>query len=419
MGDVVIDFNPAVPVCSGDAGFCPFFAPDTSGATPSDWKAVFDLGGKALNLKPGSSITVLPVGAGNNRETPGLVIKSTCNVDIESGSLVNVTSINRQAGNILIKFDGDINIDGEVRNEVKGSNGMPGMITVASVCGNLTESQGGLIQVLGVDPGGNDINLLSCSIGDIETNGLVLSRARAHGGGPRPDINVAAFDGSVTINGNTPEPFFDEYSISGGRYDLWGGLLSWVLSSDQPGKIQVQAAKDIAVNRHGNDPTSPVRKSFGAVAAVTRTSDPHGGIVDVRSIGGNISGDNRAFDVSGRNKVAPNIAQILLKAAQSIGLTRSGATADFNPVSDASAAGSQSKGGTNDFRAFTGGITVNANAAVSAAATGSGSTNGQNQFTACGPIVNNGAVTPASVDTADCSVAAPAPIFASCADFGI
>jgi len=237
----------------------------------------------------------------------------------------------------------------------------------------------------------------------------------------RPIIRVAAMQGAVTINANTTEPLLDEYN---GSFDLWGGLLSWVRDNANPGKVEVQALKDITVNGHGADPTAPVRDSFGAIAAIATASDAPGGLVDVRSIDGKIIGNDRAFDVSGRNRLATNFARIRLWANKDIVLSRPGASASFNPVVDASSPSVGDKGGTNEIRSFTGNITINTNALISAKVpAGSGTVQGINLLTSCGGVTNNGTVDPVDAvpgdDSGTCSPAAPEPIFSSCGDFGV
>ncbi|OHA03023.1 MAG: hypothetical protein A3B29_02930 [Candidatus Sungbacteria bacterium RIFCSPLOWO2_01_FULL_51_34] len=422
--NVIVNFNPVIPVCSGDADLCSLFTYSKTGATPDTWKAIFDLGGKALRVVSGNTITVKSVGIGNNQKTPGISIMSTCTVMVEYGANIFVTSLNQKAGDILIRANGAVGVNGIVRNQVAGTNGLPGKVTVASMCGNVTEGATGLIQVLGVDPGGNDINLLACGSGDVTTNGLVMSRAKAHGTGSRPNINVAAFDGAVTINANIAHPLFDEYNYGGARYDLWGGLLSWVTHNMNPGTVKVQAKKQITVNGHGTDPTAPARHSFGAIAAYAGTSGQRGGVVDIRSLDSTIMGSDRAFDVAGRYNGGANPAKIALRAAANIILQRLGANANFGPVVNASAGGGGSSGGVNEIRSYQGGITAGTNAVVSADATGTGSVDGQNILTSCAGLTLGGTVVPADGVSGDnsgtCGTLHPAPHFQSCAiDFGL
>jgi hypothetical protein len=353
-------------------------------------------------------------------------------LQVDSGAHIVVNSLNKNAGNILILINGNIVINGEVRNEVSGTNGLPGSITIISKCGNLTEGKTGLIQILGTDFGANTISLVTCgdnnSDGDITINGLVKSFAHAHGGNQnlnRPNIKVVSFNGKVTVNANTVEPLYDEFQVAGSKYDIWGGLLSWVRDNVQPGKVEVQAKKDITVNGHGIDPTGPVRTSFGAIAAIATASDAPGGLVDVRSLEGNIFGNDRAFDVSGRNRLATNFAHIRLWSKLNIVLNRPGANNNFNPVVDASSPSIGDKGGTNELRSYSGGIMVGANALVSAAVPlGNGSVQGANMLTSCLGVTGTGSITPADTNPADNSgicppgnPAAPVPLYTDCTQF--
>jgi hypothetical protein len=216
----------------------------------------------------------------------------------------------------------------------------------------------------------------------------------------------------VIVNANTLEPLYDEYLESGGRYDIYGGLLSWSRDNVAPGMVQVQAKDSVIVNGHGVDPTAPVRTSFGAIAAVSTMSEAPGGLVDVRSLNSSIAGNDRAFDVSGRNRLATNYAHINLEAKKDIKLNRLGANNNYNPVVDASSPSVGDKGGLNTLRAYTGEIVVGTNAWVLASVpAGLGSVQGTNDFTYCTTYTNNGTVTPAAVTHVLCSPVAPDPIF--------
>jgi hypothetical protein len=298
-----------------------------------------------------------------------------------------------------------------VSDTVSGTLGLPGDITIAACLGGISTGLGSLIQTQGVDPGGSDINLLACCGGDIVVNGLVLAQAKAHvTGGPKPDIRVAAFNGSVTINGNTSTPQMNDITINGGLFDLYPGLLSLVTASGDPGTVNVQASGDITVRGHGSTGTG-AHTSYAAVAAGSLTSNAQGGVVDVRSLSGKISGSDRAFQAFGRYNGS---ARIRLWSALDMSLNLLGSNATFNPVVDSSAAGSPSQGGTNELRSYSGHITIGAGALISA----TGATPGANLLTACTGVTNNGTVSPADANTADdsgtCAPAAPSAQFTSC-----
>lgn len=418
--NVTVNFNNTPPTYAGDADLLPYFSVDKSGGPTADkWKAVFNLGTKKLVLKSPATITVNQV----NGFAPGVVINSTCDVVTEKGSAINVVSSNRNAGDLSLTANGKITLEGQVTNQVIGTVGLPGAITVTSLCAGI--NVGGLVQILGTDGGGNTVTLATCApppdcvpapfSGDITINGLVKSFAPAHAGDltlNRPNIRVISMNGSVVINANTAEPLYDEFSLGGGLYDIYGGLLSWVSANVNPGTIKVQALNDVIVNGHGTDPTGSVRKTFGAIAAIATASSAPGGLLDIRSLAGKIIGNDRAFDVSGRNRLTTNFAHIMLNAKGNIELNRPGANNNFNPVVNASGLGSGDKGGINSLRSFAGSISVGNLALVTAAVTSG--TQGVNNFTSCLGINNSGNVTPAPVVSSDCGIPAPDALYTSC-----
>ena len=411
--NVTVDFNPATPTCTGDADLCAFFTYDKSGSTADSWKAIFDVGSRRIRIASGATVTTAQVGG----RATGIVMKSTCTLVIDLGGSIVVASQNQQAGDILLQFGCAVTNNGKISDSVSGTNGLPGKITVASCSGGITTGVGSLIETQGVDPGGSDINLLACcNPGNIVVNGLVLAQAHAHvTGGPRPNIKVVAFNGSVTINGNTSTPQLVGDSVFGGHYDIYPGLLSWVTSGPIPGKVEVQASGDITVRGHGSTATG-AHTSYAAVAAGTLTSNAQGGLVDVRSLSGGIIGTDRAFQSFGRFNSS---SRIRLWSALNMSLTRPGSNETFNPVVDSSATGSPSQGGTNELRSYCGSITIGVNALVTAA----GNTPGVNLLTASTGVFKNGTVDPADANTGDdtgpCSPG-PAALYSSCAaDFNV
>jgi hypothetical protein len=407
--DVTVNFNPPTPTCNdghavGDPNsLCFYFSPNKIGGSTADkWLAVFDLGLKQLLVKAPNTITTTTVGG----RAPGIEIKS-CTLNVELGAYILVTSVNQNAGPILIKVFRDITINGKVKDSVTGTNGLPGDIVISSCCGNVVTGPKSDIETEGVDPGGSDIDIATCCqnvVGDITINGLVFAHAHAHvPGTPRPDIHVASFNGSVTINSGTA-PVFDDFTIAGGRFDLFAGLLSLVESAPLPGKVTVQALKDVLVIGHGNDTTGTVNTSFAAVAAGTLTNSSIGGWVDVRSLTGMITGTDRAFQSFGRNHTTA-FSLIQLWAAGNIDLSRPGATSDFNPVVDSSG---NIKGGTNVIRSFAGTIWVHTGALVTALV------GGTNAETSCSGVTNDGTVTPAPAISTDCTPPAPEPLYLNC-----
>jgi hypothetical protein len=420
--NVTIDFNTNPPTYTGEPDLLPYYTFDKSGATPDTWKAIFTLGANKLLIKNGVTITTTKV----NGYAPGIEITGSCDMEIENNGHIIVSSTNKQAGDIDVEMNGHIIVNGEVRNEVTGTLGLPGHITMVSKTGNFTEGQTGLIQILGIDPGANVITLQTCGSecgnGDIVISGLVKDYAHAHAGDltlNRPVINVISLNGAVTVNANTTEPLYDEFSSAGGLYDIYGGLLSWVRDNVNPGSIKVQAKKDITINGHGTDPTGSVRTSFGALAAIATASSSPGGLIDVRSLEGKIIASNRSFDVGGKNLLATNFAYIRLHAKGNIELSRPGTSNNFNPVVNASSPNSGGKGGTNELRSFSGSIIIGANALVTASVpAGGGSVQGINLLTSCSGVTNSGSVTPADLVLADdintCNPVAPTALFVNC-----
>lgn len=411
------DFNTSPPSCSGDPDLCSRFTFDNSGPTPDTWFAIFDIGARPLTVASGATIATAPVGLGNNRYAPGLRILTTCSVTVEAGGAILIESVNRDAGDILIRSNGPIAIDGSVSNIVGGSNGLPGDVTIATCCGDITAGPGSLIQSIGTGGGGSHIALLACCAqGNIDLSGLVMARANGTGDGPRPAVQIAAFNGALTIHGDSVEPRLDEYSVAGANYDLFPGVLSWVTQNNSPGSVFLQAAGDIRVFGHGDDPTAPARQSFAAVAAGTSTADSIGGFVDVRAIHGAVSGTNRAFQSFGRYHPAAS-SRIRLHAGTNIELSRPGGSAAFNPVVDSAASPTAGGGGSNELRAFGGNVFVDANALVSAA----GATAGSNALTSCLGVNKLGTIDPPDADAADdsgvCAPAEPTPVFPDCSAF--
>ena len=410
---VTVNLAPATPTCTGDADLCAFFTYDKTASTADQWKAIFDVGSRRVHILSPAIVTTSQV----NGRAPGIVIKTSCTVVIDAGATVKVAATNQQAGDILIQTGCSQTINGKVSDEDSGTQGLPGKITIAACSGGITTGVGSLIQTLGVDPGGSDINILSCcSAGDIVLNGLVMGQAHAHvSGAPVPNIRVAAFNGSVTVNGNTSTPQMNDTTIAGAKYDIYPGLLSLVTSGQVPGKIEVQASGDVTVRGHGSTGTGAYT-SYAAIAAGTLTSDAVGGLVDVRSINGKINGSDRAFQSFGRYNAS---SRIRLWSRGDIALSLLGSNSTFNPVVDSSASGSPSSGGTNDIRSYSGSVTVGTGAVVSAAA----ATPGTNQLGACNGVTNNGTVTPADTNPGDenvCSPATPPALYTSCsANFNI
>jgi hypothetical protein len=411
--NVTVDLNPATPTCGGDPDLCAFFTFDKSGPSPSTWKAIFNVGTKKLLVTNGATITVVPgpPNGGNNKESPGIVIKSTCEVQIDQGASVVVQSINRQAGDIFIQADGNVTINGTVSNSVAGTNGRPGEITVASCCGNIVTGRQSLIQTSGVDHGGNDINLLACNPGNITITGLVDA---SYKGESAATINIAAFNGAVTIDGNNLQG-----TEAGTQRPITSGVT--VRSKRDPiaGKIFIQALNDVTVL--GNRILDKNHPNYGAVAVKpTSTNGSSGdGSILAESLNGKIVASDRAFDIANRFN---GLNDITLLASGNIELSvtlavDNGAVNNAKPVVN-SQGGSAGMGGNNGLRSFSGQIQIGTNAQVLANFTGTPGSNGTNTFTTCLGVVNNGTVLPAAPASAPmCAPPGPTPVFSGCEQF--
>jgi hypothetical protein len=392
---------------------------DRQGSTSDTWKAIFDTGGKKLVVKAGATIDTGPFTSFVSR--PGIEIHTTCEIQIDHLGAIDIGTKFGNNGPILLSADGDIRVDGLVRSRTRDS-GVPGNVTLASCCGDITVGRRGVVETDAgnwgddVVQGGSDVNLVTCCDipGDILVEGLVIAQANAvPPGTERPDINVFSSAGTVTINGNSPAPLRDNYSPdqNGSRkFDLFGGLLSWVTHDFVAGTVNIQARGDVIVRGHG--PGNGPGPTYGAVAAgsiahPTDTARPRAGTIDVRSLEGRIVAENRAFELIGRDNDG---VELRLQSSQALLITNTGGPT-FNPVVDA--AGSF-RGGDNVLRSFAAGITVAPGATIIS------SSGGANSLTSCaGVSYNAGAVSPAEnpSDNSGVCTAGPEPLFMDCSQF--
>ena len=419
--NVTVDLNPVVPTCSGDPDLCAFLT-FTRVGTISNWKAIFDVGANRLLIKNGATVTVKPgpPNGGNNKESPGIVIKSTCDIEIEKGGAVVVQSINKQAGDILIQANGNITIGGIVSNSVTGTNGRPGNVTIASCCGGIRTGPSSVIETSGVDFGGSDINLVACgggeTPGNIAINGLVDASYKA---APASTINIAAFNGFVAIDGTN---FLGVEA--GTQRPITSGVTVRSRRDPVAGTIKIQANNDITVL--GNRVLDKIHPNFGAVAVKptsTNGTSGDGAIVAV-SVNGRIVAKDRAFDIANRFNA---LNDITLFAAGNIDLSVTasiddGAADNTKPVVN-SQGGSAGKGGKNTLRSYSGGILIGPKAQVLANFVGTPGSNGTNLLTSCTGVTNNGTVNPADLvpgdDSGVCAPPAPDPLFAGCGSFNV
>ena len=396
----------STPNCFGNADLCAYFTFVKDGSTPDTWYGLFDLGSRPLIVTDTGSIEAIPVGSGNNQWGPGLRIRTTCSVEVQPGGVISTHSVNQRSGDIRIDAGGPVTINGTVANFVTGSNGVPGNIAISTCCGGIVTGRGSLIHTSG-NSGGSEIHLTACCDSSfIDLNGLAMARANSTSAGPRPAVLISSVSGAVTVNGDTKEPQLDEYTVAGTKYDLFPGVLSWVIAGGPPGTVRIEARGDVRVLGHGVDATAPARQSFATVAAGTGSSNATGGLVDVRSANGAIAGTNRAFQSFGRYHFAGS-SRVQLYAHSNIELSRPGTTSNDNPVVDSLASPFAGSGGTNDLRSFSGHILIDGNALVSA----TGATAGSNLLRSCLGVNKLGTVDPADADASDdsglCSPSSP------------
>ena len=97
-----------------------------------------------------------------------------------------------------------------------------------------------------------------------------MARSKGTGDGPKPNIKIASFAGSVTVHGDAAEPQLEDYQANGPRYDIFPGVLSWVSRNSSPGGGLIQASGNVRVFGHGDGSGRPVRQSFRRAEARPR-----------------------------------------------------------------------------------------------------------------------------------------------------
>jgi len=418
--DTTVNFNtalfdpagnliPGTVTYIGDLDLLPFFTPFAKKSLLVDqWEARFNIGLHRLDILDGVLLTVTSIGIGNNQPAPGIEIEGgeiflqgDLDKNGDGGGSIIVTSINKQAGHIFIDMVHDILVDGSIIDQVIGTNGAPGDIILKTFCGDIRVGKTGRVETRGVDHGGADIIMVdgvpdSLFAGNIVIEGLV--RATYKGGtvstDPKidtiPEIDIVNFKNSGQIiidgtsaNGATPVIFGKD----GDGTPVVAGVHIKCLRDPIPGTINLQAVSDITVL--GNDGSLP--GSYGTVSVKTSSSNVVGGTINVRSLSGSITAQDRAFDVTGRynRQVLPKTyATITLKANGPINLTATKPLA----VVDSSGSGSGSTGGTNRIRSYSSGVTVGPNAKVLATGV---ATAGKNHLVGT-PVTILGTVNPAN-----------------------
>ena len=429
--DTTVNFNtalfdpagnliPGTVTYVGDLDLLPFFFPIASKSTPVDqWEARFNIGLHRLDILDGVLLTVTSVGIGNNQPAPGIEIKGgeiflqeDLDKNGDGGGSIIVTSINQPAGHIFIDMVHDILVDGSIIDQVVGTNGTPGDIILKTFCGDIRVGKKGRVETRGVDLGGADIIMVdgvpgSLLAGDIVIEGLV--RATYKGGTPAT-ISIVNFKntGQIIIDGRND---FGLVSEAGGNVRLMSGVHVKCLRDPLPGTINIQAVNDITVI--GNN--GSLAGSYGTVSAKSSSSNMAGGTINVLSLAGGITAQDRAFDTAGRYN---DKAAITLKADDAIFLTApSGTAAKPLAVVDNRGTLSGSRGGTNRIRSYSSGVTVGPNAQVLATGV---ATAGKNHLVGA-PVTILGTVNPAnSVAPAADPINDPlVPLFPTLASLGL
>lgn len=406
--NVTVDFNVPTPTCTGDPDLCNpsvFSAVKPDPTKPQTWTAIFDVGAKKLHVTTGTITTAQVPATGNNRSAPGIEIRSTCCLTVDEGGAIVVRSLNRPAGDIVIRVDGPVDINGTVRNAVDGTNGAPGDILIRTCCGDITTGSKSRIETIGQDHGGSDITLVTCCFkGNISIKGLVDASYRS---GTPSTINIVSFLGAVLINGTSN---FGSVVEGGTLRQVTSGVTVRSRRDPIPGTINIQAYSNLTVV--GNTVLDALHPNPSAVAIKTASNGSKGGTINARSLGGLILASDRAFDDANRFNAA---AVIDLQAKFDIILSVS---ADPQAVVSAQG-GDTGQGGTNRLRSFSGEVEIGPGAKVLADFTGRPGSNGANFLISCETLINSGTVNPpATVVNGLCSPPAPDPLFI-CSDAGL
>jgi len=443
--DENVNINVAAETCNDGAtnDLCDYLVDydKSGGATADKWVARFDLGGKKLVIAPGVTVhTGLSPPAADHTPKAGIEIKTTCQMDIQSaGSQIGRIFIDTKlgpVGGIELEARGKINIDGHVIAQTRDSH-FPGNVTVATCCDDIVVGPKGRVQAIALNGqsqtpstnGGGDVNLLTCCEGgSIIINGLVSAQAAevsTPGGlGPVPDVNIAAFGGDITINtqsnSNNPAPGYANYqpdSSVARTYNIFPGVLSWVSLDNTPGTVNMQATGDITINGHGKPSggTSYAGVAAGSNGKLSPNTNPAGGDIEIRSLGGQVIANDRAVQSFGNLNSS---AAINILARENMTFTKVGGPAGFGPV--VSSAGTSGNGGDNFIRSFDGSITITNNPTIPVLAIIAAGSGGSNIITADDGVVGNNAtnVNPDDSDADDNvpSALGPDPIWESCTE---
>lgn len=379
------------------------------------WYVQIDVGADAILVKDGVTVqTQRYYGkagkATSDDPTPGMILQTTCHVTVEGdqdlsngnqgGGKIIVQSHNDLAGDLTIEARGDIVIDGTVGNGVSGTLGKPGTINLLSLCSDIHVGPTGRVEVIGQDPGGGRINIVTGEIlsecgcnkgvgGDIIIEGLVQAHSKAPSEATMPTINIVAFDGKVKIDGN------NQFGLEAGtQTTVTSGVHVYNRLNPVGGIINIQAAQDVEVV--GNTILNAVHPNRGAISGNKKATNARGnaGDLEIVSVYGSIKLTDRAIDFENRFN---QLGKITLLAAKDIAISvtaamNAGAANNAKVVVDARG-GASGTGGTICMHA---GANINVGAMSKVLATASGGTNGKVYATADDTFANDGEVSPLS-----------------------
>ena len=383
------------------------------------------------------SITIENKSPKKSKAVPGLILRSLCGIEIEDNAVVKIIARTDRAGDISIEAGGDCIIGGDILNIADfghAPSNISGSITVATDCGNIVTGPLSVIQTLSRGKTG-DVNLVSCGTGSVTVNGLVnASYAETSSPITPSTINVVAYGGAVTIDGNTVQGFNKKQ-----KRQITSGVTVTSEKKQAQGHINIQAAGDITVL--GNILFDRKKPNLGAIGLGTNPDSEDGGTIDVWSLGGKITASDRVFDASTSFKgddiadlgstaaFAGTQAEVNLLAAGDIDLTSTGRLNDplsFQVATEMAVVTSQAvknaKGGVNTLRSFAGSVSIGNNACVLADHVAEATLGGQNDAVHCtGATISPGAcVRPTATIASDCSITTPIGLFSDClTDFGI
>ncbi|MEX0642812.1 MAG: hypothetical protein WD468_08940 [Pirellulales bacterium] len=361
----------------------------------SEWYVQIDTVHDAIQIKDGVTVSVAPFFGpsgklNNNMLTPGIQFLTTCDFIVDQGGMVVVNSVNKQAGDIVVEAWGDIIVNGKILNAVSGTNGAPGAINLLNLCGDIRVGPTGCVEVVGQDPGGGKINIVSgeilsdcgCNLGvggDIIIEGLVQAHSKAGSDAAMPTINIVAFDGKIVIDGNNL--FGIEPST---KTPVTSGVHVFNRHNPHGGVINIQASQNVEVI--GNTILNATNPNRGAISGNRKATNGQGnaGQLTIVSVYKDIVLTDRAIDFENRFNQK---ATVTLLAGQNINIS-----ALSGPQVVVNAQGGKS--GTGGTICMHAGADINVGALASVLATAQNGTNGSVKLTADGVFDNDGVVSP-------------------------